>query len=274
MKRLLSAALLVLFVAAAARAGEPNARPVKVPFDLIKTQHMTVMVKVNGKGPFRLIFDTGAPVTLINNKVAKEAGLIKKDAKGAVMPLFPGFGQYKLKTLQLGDLTAKDVPVLVMDHPTVKLVSKHLGPIEGIVGFSFFARYRMTIDYQTKELTFVPVKFQPPDVMQKMFAMILSNKKDERKVVGPAGVWGFSVEKSENDTEPGVTVKAVVRGSPAAKAGLQAGDRLLTLDDRWTDTVVDCYRAAVHVRPGRTARLVVKRNGKEMDLMVTVLPGL
>jgi hypothetical protein len=274
MKRVFTATLLALFVATAARADEPKASPVKVPFDLLKTQHMTVMVKVNGQGPFRLIFDTGAPVTLINNKVARAAGLIKKDAKGAVIPLFPGMGQYKVKTLQIGDLTAKDVPVLVMDHPTVKLVSKHLGPIEGIVGFSFFARYRMTIDYQTREMTFVPTAFKPPDVMQKLFAMILANKKDERKVVGPAGVWGFSVEKKEDDAEPGVTVKAVVPGSPAAKAGLQKGDRLLTLDDRWTDTVVDCYRAAGHVRPDTAARLVVKRNGKEMDLTVTVRSGL
>jgi hypothetical protein len=274
MKRILTAALLTLFAAAWARADGPAAKPVKVPFDLIKTQHMTVMVKINGQGPFRLIFDTGAPVSLINNKAARAAGLIKKDAKGAVMPLFPGMGQYKVKTLQIGDLTAKDVPVLVMDHPTVSLVSKHLGPIEGIVGFSFFARYRMTIDYQTKELTFVPVKFRPPDVMEKMFAMLLSGNKSERKVVGPAGVWGFSVEKGKDDAEPGVTVKAVVPGGPAAKAGLRAGDRLLTLDDRWTDSVVDCYRAAGHVRPGTAAKLVVKRDGKEMELTVTVQSGL
>src|SRR5262249_31341779 len=155
--------------------------------------------KINGEGPFRLIFDTGAPVTLINNKVARAAGLVKKDAKGAVVPLFPGMGQYKVKTLQICDLTTKGVPVLVMDHPTVSLVSKHLGPIDGIVGFSFFARYRMTIDYQTKTMTFVPTKFQPPDVMQRMFALLLSGKKDERKVVGPAGVWGFSVEKAKDD---------------------------------------------------------------------------
>src|SRR5262245_64195036 len=133
MKRTIAAALLVLF-AAVARADEPDGKPVKVPFDLIKTQHMTVQVKVNGEGPFRLIFDTGAPFTLINNKVAKAAGLVDKNAKGAVMPLFPGMGQYKLKTLQIGDLTAKDLPVMVMDHPTVTLVSKHVGPIDGIVG--------------------------------------------------------------------------------------------------------------------------------------------
>ena len=44
------------------------APPIAVPFELLKTQHMVVNVKINGKGPYRLIFDTGAPVTLINNK--------------------------------------------------------------------------------------------------------------------------------------------------------------------------------------------------------------
>ena len=273
MLRITATALLVLCAAATVRADEPMGAPVKVPFKLLKTQHMTVMVKVNGEGPFRLIFDTGAPVTLINNKMARAAGLIEKKAKGAVVPLFPGMGQYKVKTLQIGDLTAKNVPVLVMDHPTVTLVSKHLGPIDGIVGFSFFARYRMTIDYETKEMTFVPVKYQPGDVMQKMLTM-LAFKKAERTLVAPAGVWGFRVTKEAGDKEPGVTISAIVPGGPAAKAGLKAGDRLLTLDDRWTDTVVDCYRAAGHVRPGTSAKLAVRRDGKEMELTVTVQPGL
>ena len=40
---------------------------------------MVVNVKINGKGPYRLIFDTGAPFTLINNKIAKEAEVFPKD---------------------------------------------------------------------------------------------------------------------------------------------------------------------------------------------------
>src|SRR5262245_47470876 len=73
-----------------ARADEAlETKPVTVPFGLLKTQHMTVEVKINGKGPYRLIFDTGAPVTLINNKVAKEAGVLPKNFK---QPLFAIFG--------------------------------------------------------------------------------------------------------------------------------------------------------------------------------------
>jgi hypothetical protein len=274
MKRLFPAACVLLCAAFLARADDPAPAAVKVPFGLIQTQHMTVMVKVNGAGPFRLIFDTGAPVTLLNNKVAKEAGLIKKDAKGAVVPLFAGIGQYKVKTLEVGDVKAENVPVMVMDHPTVVLVGKHVGGIDGIVGFSFFARYRVTIDYQTKELTFVPVQYRPPDLMQKMLAKLLSSKKQTAKILAPAGVWGFSVHKEEADKEPGVTVKTVLPKSPAEAAGLRPGDRLLTLDGRWTDSVVDCYRAAGHVRPGSAAQLGIQREGKEMQLTVNVQSGL
>src|SRR5262249_457786 len=50
---------------------KPEVKTVTVPFELLKTQHMVVEAKINGKGPYRLIFDTGAPVNLLNNKVAK-----------------------------------------------------------------------------------------------------------------------------------------------------------------------------------------------------------
>ena len=77
----LAPALLFVLAVPAVRADAPKAeapaKPVVVPFELLPSGHMTVMVKVNGKGPYRLIFDTGAPITLLNNKVAKEAGLLK-----------------------------------------------------------------------------------------------------------------------------------------------------------------------------------------------------
>ena len=56
---------------------KPAAKPVVVPFELLKSGHMAVMIKVNGKGPYRVIFDTGAPINLLNNKLAKETGLLK-----------------------------------------------------------------------------------------------------------------------------------------------------------------------------------------------------
>src|SRR4051794_31555486 len=94
-KRLFGAVLMAALLAAPARADTPAKTPAPtdltkgvVPFEILKTGHMTVQVKVNGKGPYRLIFDTGAPINLLNNKIAKEAGLLK----GVRQPAFALFG--------------------------------------------------------------------------------------------------------------------------------------------------------------------------------------
>jgi membrane-associated protease RseP (regulator of RpoE activity) len=261
--------LLFLVLAGWGRAGE--AKPAKVPFELLQTQHIVVNVKINGKGPYRLVFDTGAPITLLNSKIAKEAGVLDGGNPGTDGPAV-AFAIPKIKTFEMGGLKATNLPTMVMDHPTVAAMDKALGPVQGIVGLTFFGHYRFTIDYQAKEMTFTPIQFTPPDVTKAMFALL--SGAAPKRVLAPAGQWGFSVSKDTKDMEPGVTVKEVLPGSPAATAGLKVGDRLLTLDGRWTDAVADCYQAAVHVRPGMTARLNVLRDGKEVELTVKVQAGL
>jgi S1-C subfamily serine protease len=108
-----------------------------------------------------------------------------------------------------------------------------------------------------------------------MTTMLLGPKNQPaRRVIAPAGQWGFRVGKEKADEAAGVIVEDVLAQSPAAQAGLRKGDRLLTLDGRWTDTVLDCYTAASHVQPGATTHITVMRDGKEMDLTVRVQAGL
>jgi len=232
---------------------------------------MAIQVKLNGKGPYRLIFDTGAPFNVINNKIAKDSGVIEAKSKSSGFGMFGMAGQHEVKTLETGGAKLEKVPVMVMDHPTVGMISQALGPIDGIVGFPFFARYRMTIDYQKKELTLVPNGYKPADFLTNMMAKMMAGPSKEPAVLAPAAVWGLVVDKEDDDEDAGVTVKEVLSGSPAAAAGLKAGDRLLTLDGRWTDTVSDTFRAAGHIQPGREVAVVVKRGGKEVKLKAT--PG-
>jgi len=271
----LAITLAIVVLTGPVRADAPEAAPTKVPFELLRSQHMTVMVKVNGKGPYRLIFDTGAPIIMLTNKIARETGVIPKTHKNPPFTLFGSMGQFKIKSLEVGALKADNLTAIVMDHPTVAAMAKAVGPIEGIVGFSFFARYRMTIDYQAKELTFVPNHFEPPDLLATITAMLMAPQaKGGRRIVAPAGQWGFRVAKETGDEGAGVNVQDVLAQSPAAQAGLRKGDRLLTLDGRWTDSVLDCYTAAAHVLPGTTARLLVLRDGKEVEVTVRVQAGL
>jgi S1-C subfamily serine protease len=93
-------------------------------------------------------------------------------------------------------------------------------------------------------------------------------------VLAPAALWGMQAAKASDDDEAGVTLKEVLPDSPAARAGLKAGDRLLTLDGRWTDTLADLYAAAGYVKPGAVVPLVVKREGKEIELKVKPAAGL
>jgi hypothetical protein len=247
------------------------AKPITVPFELLKSGHMAVQVKVNGKGPYRLIFDTGAPLTLVNNKLAREAGLLEGAPKPA-FTLFGSMGETRIKTLEVGDQKAEDVAAVVMDHPTVELIANHVGPLHGIVGFPFFARFKMTIDYQAKTLTFEPNGYKPPDVMKAMLAALMGPSAPI--VLSPAGQWGVLVGKESGDEDEGVDLKEVIPGSAAARAGLKRGDRLLTVDGRWTDSVKDLYEAAGRIKAGTTVVARIKRGGKEMEVKVTPAAGM
>lgn len=257
---------------------KPADKPTTVAFVLLPSRHMLLDVKVNGKGPYKLIFDTGAPINLLSTTLAKDAGLIKKKGGGGLGGLFGGMNQIDVDKLEVGGVTAEKLPSVVMDHPTVRAISDafedEYGRIDGIVGFPFFGRYSTTVDYQKKELILKPTNFKPGDYMQDLTNNLMNaDKQNKPKIVGAAGLWGFAVEKPKSDDAAGVVVKEVFADGPAAEAGLKAGDRILTLDGRWTDTVGDAYLAASLVKPGRSAALAVKRDGKEMTLKVTPTKG-
>jgi hypothetical protein len=275
MKRLLPAILVLVWVAPV-RAQSPT-DPVKVPFELLPSGHFLVDVTLNGKGPYKLIFDTGAPLMLLNSRIAKEGDVSKK--KGG-FSLFTGPQQSDVKELGVGPAKAANVPSVVMDHPTVEAISdafeKKYGKIEGIVGFPFFARYATTIDYQKKEVTLVPNGYEPGDYLQDMMGSLMqtmSKPDNSAKVIAPAGLWGFRAEKAKDDKEPGIVVKSVSANGAAATGGLKEGDRLLTLNGRWTDSETDLANAAGFVKPGRAAKVVVSRDGKEVELTVTPTKG-
>src|SRR6185437_2985146 len=264
------------FAADKAKPAAEDKTAIVVPFELLSSRHIAVQVKINGKGPYRLVFDTGAPMNLINNKIARASGVLDPRAKRPTFGLFGAMGAHEAKTLQIGDAKLKNVPTVVMDHPTVMAISAALGPIDGIIGFPFFARYKMTVDYQKKELTLVPNGYKPGDYLEGMMSKLMAaqNASQEPKVLAPAGLFGFVADKAKGDDEAGVTVKDVLSGSPAAEAGMKVGDRVLTIDGRWTDTIEDAHLAATSVKPGQVAVVEVKRAGKDVKLSIKVAKGV
>ena len=249
----------------------------RVPMTMLPSRHFLVKVMIDGKGPFQLILDTGAPLTIMNTKTAKAAGLIKKDASSG-FSIFGGVNQIQIGKLEIGDVITDKTPAVVMDHPTVQAISdafvKDHGTIDGIVGFPFFARYAMTVDYQKKELLFTPNGYKPGDYLQDMMKSLMSaTERNEPRTLLAGGLWGFNIDKDKGDDEAGVTVKKVFAEGAASSGGLEVGDRILTIDGRWTDTIADTFLATSLVKPGKPVTVVVRRGKDEKKLTVTPTKG-
>jgi hypothetical protein len=253
---------------------KPDRAARSVPFEMLPSNHMVVRVMLNGKGPYRLIFDLGSPVTLLSGKAAEESGAIPKDAPRSF--LFGVRGEGKLDTLELGDVTAKEVPVVVMDHPALKALGGILGkPLDGILGYTFFARYRTTLDYKDKRLTFEPVDVPVRDLFKDLQAKLIGPKTAKSRVLAGHSLWGLNVgQPAGGPAARGVPITAVHPGSPAAEAGLKPGDTLVSLDGRWTASIADAHAAAAAVEPGQEVLVVILRDDREQTLTVTPREGI
>jgi hypothetical protein len=69
---------------------------------------------------------------------------------------------------------------------------------------------------------------------------------------------------------PGVRAESIVEGSPAAAAGLQAGDVLLKVGDRAIANLQDYSNVLRALNPGDTVPVVVRRGDKELTVTVTL----
>ena len=129
-----------------------------VPFDLINN-HIYVQVKLNGKGPFRILCDTGG-ANIITPTVAKELGV---KSEGALQGRGVGeksedIGLAKLETLQVGDATLSNQLFAV--YPMESFASVEGVDIPGLIGYEVFKRFVVKVDYEHNILTLtVPSAF-------------------------------------------------------------------------------------------------------------------
>lgn len=235
---------------------------------------MLVETRLNGKGPYRLIFDLGAPITLLNNRAAEAAGVI--DPKTPRSFLFSMRGEGEIELLEAGGMKATKVPVMILDHPVLsaleEMTDRH---IDGLIGFTFFARYKTTIDYQTHRMTFEPVDFKVRDLLKELPDKLLGPKVVRRHVIAPLALWGIRLGKVvESLSSPGVRIDSIMEDSPAARAGLKPDDVLISADGRWTTSVTDVFQAAANIPPGHPTELVILRNGQRETVNITPTDGL
>src|SRR5262249_9532583 len=146
--------------------------------------------------------------------------------------------------------------------------------IDGIMGFTFFARYKTTIDYQARQMTFESVEYPMRDLLKELPDRLLGPKVAHRRVLAPSALFGLRLGNPTGGIDsPGVPIAEVYRDSPADHAGLKAGDVMTSLGGRWTASVTDVFDAAIEVRPGQTTAVVILRDGAEKTLLIRPVDG-
>lgn len=122
-----------------------------VPFELLNN-HIYVDVKLNGKGPYRLMCDTGG-ANVVTPELAKELGLSSEGAfEGrGVGEKSEDIGVTKVEKLEIGDATIANQVFLVFALGPFAAVEG--APQFGLVGYEVFKRFVATVDYEKKLMT-------------------------------------------------------------------------------------------------------------------------
>ena len=195
---------------------DPNA-PVVIPFELLSSGHIAIMAKVNGHGPYRFVFDTGAPSLVMSERVAKDAEVLPKNFSKPFFTPLGNLGNFNVKTLEVGAGKQVDIETDVWNHPTVELLGKTDGPLEGLIGFPFFAHYDLAINYKAKTLTLTPCAYKPLDTKKQMQdAMTGKSITKAPLVTEPLGI---KFEKPDGDSASGVKVTDVYKHGPGRHGG-------------------------------------------------------
>jgi hypothetical protein len=97
-----------------------------------------VAVRINGKGPFPFIVDTGASRTVVESSLAEELSLASAGAENTIAQL------------EIGDVSVRDVAVVV--GPLLSIPGKSATP-RGVLSPTSFADYLMTFDFPRRQIS-------------------------------------------------------------------------------------------------------------------------
>jgi len=270
MLRAVALALLLLWC-----PQDTKVQELRIPYKVTDANHIMIRCKVNDKGPFNFIVDTGAPALFLTTATAKEIGVEEKDKWG------------KVEKLEVeGGALLKDVRARIEDPFQLQGMASMGIKLHGIVGYNVLARYKMDILLTRRYMIWTPLDYNPPDPpdakelfgdqnvdttqqkqmeqLAKMMAQLMGNANQK---VEPRGWLGFEVENLDGD----VIVSAVYEKCPADAAGLKKGDVITAFKGKAV-TVAALLKTAVAA--GEEVVVKVKRGDEEKEITIRAERGL
>lgn len=116
-----------------------------VPLRLVESTQIVVSVEINNQGPYDMLLDTGAQITVLDTRLAEEMHLSLEGTTGVV-----GVGSRaaaswsRVASLEVGNRSTSDAAVLIQNLSHLSALDRHL---RGILGGNFLSHFDLLIDY-------------------------------------------------------------------------------------------------------------------------------
>lgn len=123
--------------------------------------HVYIEARINDAPPALLILDTGASVNVLTPQAAKKLGI---DAEGSLNATGVGESQVGVSlatasSVRVGPATLRKQMFAIIPLPAISLMRNgHSEPIAGLLGYDFFRRLRVTIDYARQTVQLQPLQ--------------------------------------------------------------------------------------------------------------------
>jgi hypothetical protein len=256
----------------------------RVPYRMTETNHFLVRVRIDGKGPFNFLVDTGAPALYVGTEAAKKIGL-KPDPNEFFTPIGP------LDIEGGARLTGMKARVEdIFQMVGMNALGLPGASIDGIMGFTALARFKVQIDPTQDRMVWTRLNFEPRDPfvprnvakqqsaeMQAMNALgpiakvaaALIGKQPEDQL-HPRGFLGIELKDDAGELK----ISGILADSPASAEGTsKVGDRLVKVLDKAVTSLKSARDAVAEVRPGDKVALVLVRDGKTIELTLNAGEG-
>lgn len=195
-------------------AGKGESLPITINGKLAEVQ---ATIKLPGKDPVaaKLILDTGAHLAIALNQPFVESHKLLQSASRTVKdPWSPGLGGdaelllTRASYLRLGETTLSDPVIAFSQDRAGSLAST---AFDGIIGGELLRRFKVIFDYPRRSVVLEP------------------NEHIRERYVYSTEMLGIGLSAAGKDFRS-FMAHSIVAGSPAAKAGLQVGDRIAAID--------------------------------------------
>jgi len=267
------------------RADKAKAEQIQVPYRRTMTQHILVRAKINGKGPFNFIIDSGAPLVFVNTAVGKKLGLdVDPDTNAATLDRLEVEGGVVLNKVRV----RVETPFQLEGMNGMGLAGAEL---HGILGYTLMAKFKIEVDFTKDKMGWTLLDFKPPPpqgigakaaaaagglemmgTIMKFVGFLYGTKTTPD--MAPRGFIGIELAEKGADDSKMVEIKAVLAKSPAAEAGLKVGDRIVEINSKTVSSLADVQRITAESTAGQTLQLQIRRGTEKLDIRVAAGEGL